>query len=162
MAQQVTNTAAREDAEAQHAATPALVAAQNHAEENARRVQLEKREQAAAQTRGNAIARRPLSVSLEGVTCFKCNKTGHYANNCNEMVCWNCNKLGHHSRGCKAPKVEVAANVAGTRRPTAGGRVYSITGTEADEDDGLIRSTCEIAVWMICTFVLGVRFKIWM
>ncbi|XP_057425727.1 uncharacterized protein LOC130719101 [Lotus japonicus] len=260
MAQQVTNTAAREEADAQRAATAVLVAAQNQAEENTRRVQREERELASAQTRGlndfkpeywwrgaramleadqqaitwecfrrafldkyfpvsaraakeaqflrlrqggmtvaeyaakleslakhfryfrgqinegymcerfidglsyelqragrgtasgsfyptggNAVAPRPLAVSLEGVTCFKCNKKGHYANNCNEMVCWNCNKLGHHSRDCQAPKVEAAVNVAGARRPTAGGRVYSITGTEADEDDGLIRSTCEIA-----------------
>ncbi|XP_057452618.1 uncharacterized protein LOC130744451 [Lotus japonicus] len=31
----------------------------------------------------------------------------------------------------------MAANVAGARRPTAGGMVYAISGTEADEDDDL-------------------------
>ncbi|XP_057418360.1 uncharacterized protein LOC130712546 [Lotus japonicus] len=97
-------------------------------------------------TGGNAIALRTPSGNREDVTCFRCNKKGHYANHCSENLaaCWNCNKLGHTAGECRAPKVEAAVNVAGARRPTAGGRVYSITGTEADEDDGLIRSTCEI------------------
>ncbi|XP_057418628.1 uncharacterized protein LOC130712827 [Lotus japonicus] len=52
MAQQVTNTAAREEAEAQRAAAAAIVTAQDRAEKNARHVQREERELAAAQTRG--------------------------------------------------------------------------------------------------------------
>ncbi|XP_057443862.1 uncharacterized protein LOC130736018 [Lotus japonicus] len=39
----------------------------------------------------------------------------------------------------------MAVNVAGARRPTSGGKVYSIGGIKADKDDGLIRSTCEVA-----------------
>ncbi|XP_057418518.1 uncharacterized protein LOC130712717 [Lotus japonicus] len=95
---------------------------------------------------GDGTGPRPLSVSLEDVTCFKCNKKGHLANRCSEipMVCWNCNKQGHIARDCKVPKVEVAANVAGARRPTAGRMVYFISGTEVDEDEGLIRDTREI------------------
>ncbi|XP_057416341.1 uncharacterized protein LOC130710930 [Lotus japonicus] len=98
-------------------------------------------------TGGNAIALRTPSVNREDVTCFRCNKKGHYANHCSERLgaCWNCNKPGHTAAECRAPKVEAVVSAAGARRPTAGGRVYSIIGTEIEEDDGLIRSTCEIA-----------------
>ncbi|XP_057418463.1 uncharacterized protein LOC130712661 [Lotus japonicus] len=85
-------------------------------------------------------------MNREDVTCYRCNKKGYYASHCSDSfkTCWNCNKPGHTAAECKIPKVEVAANVAGARRPTAGGRVYSITRTEAHEDDGLICITCEI------------------
>src|ERR1044072_6461716 len=52
VAQQAANTAAREEAEAQRAAAPAALAAQNQAEENARRAQREEHELIAAQTIG--------------------------------------------------------------------------------------------------------------
>ncbi|XP_057421605.1 uncharacterized protein LOC130715539 [Lotus japonicus] len=95
---------------------------------------------------GDGTGPRHLSLSREDVTCFRCNKKGHFANRCTEgpLLCWNSNKPGHTAVECRVPKVEVAANVAGARRPTAGGRVYSITGTVADEDDGLIRGNREI------------------
>src|ERR1044072_6240507 len=52
VAQQASNTAAREEAEAQRAAAADALAAQNQAKENARRAQRDERELIAAQTRG--------------------------------------------------------------------------------------------------------------
>ena len=33
-------------------------------------------------------------------TCRKCNRRGHFANECNNKVCFNCDQLGHESRHC--------------------------------------------------------------
>ncbi|XP_057432033.1 uncharacterized protein LOC130724767 [Lotus japonicus] len=65
-------------------------------------------------SRGDAIALRPLPVSLEGVTCFKCNKKGHFSHHCPEdpSMCWNCNEPGHLARDCWKPEVEVTMNTA--------------------------------------------------
>ncbi|XP_057452654.1 replication protein A 70 kDa DNA-binding subunit C-like [Lotus japonicus] len=63
---------------------------------------------------GDAIALRPLPVSLEGVTCFKCNKKGHFFHHCPEdpSMCWNCNEPCHLARDCRKPEVEATMNIA--------------------------------------------------
>ncbi|XP_057418495.1 uncharacterized protein LOC130712691 [Lotus japonicus] len=87
------------------------------------------------------------AIDRENVTCFKCNKKGHYANQCPDRppTCWNCNKPGHTARDCRVPKVEAAVNAARAQRPTTRARVYMIDGAETEAADGLIRSACEIA-----------------
>ncbi len=33
-------------------------------------------------------------------TCRRCNRAGHFANECQNIVCFNCDELGHQSRDC--------------------------------------------------------------
>src|ERR1044072_6879715 len=82
------------------------------------------------------------------VVCFKCQKTGHYANDCDQKtdnVCWNCQKPGHLARNCTAPKAEPVLNAARGKRPAAQGRVFAISGQQTEEVNDLIQGTCTIA-----------------
>ena len=36
-------------------------------------------------------------------TCRRCNRAGHFANECQNTVCFNCDELGHQSRECGEP-----------------------------------------------------------
>ena len=36
-------------------------------------------------------------------TCRRCNRAGHFANECQNTVCFNCDELGHQSRECGMP-----------------------------------------------------------
>jgi len=50
----------------------------------------------------NNSFRNPINRTPNKITCFNCNKQGHYANNCtNRPFCINCNKAGHNLRTCK-------------------------------------------------------------
>ena len=47
------------------------------------------------------------------IRCYKCQKYGHYANNCNSDKCYNCGRMGHYERDCRAEeKVEETINLA--------------------------------------------------
>src|ERR1044072_5157235 len=88
---------------------------------------------------GGNLNFREQQNSLEEVLCFKCNKKGHYANNCTAkpILCWNCNIPGHLAKDCTRPKVEGTMNVVQGRRPTTRGRVYTISGVGADDTESL-------------------------
>ena len=46
------------------------------------------------------------------IQCYKCQKYGHYANNCNSNRCYNCGRMGHDARDCRAKgKVEETINL---------------------------------------------------
>ena len=47
------------------------------------------------------------------IQCYKCQKYGHYGNNCNSDKCYNCGRMGHYARDCRAKeKVEETINLA--------------------------------------------------
>ncbi|XP_057457201.1 uncharacterized protein LOC130748094 isoform X2 [Lotus japonicus] len=79
----------------------------------------------------------------EDVTCFKCNEKGHYANECGkEITCWKCQKTRHISTNCPdAPKAEPVLNTARGRRPVAKGRVFAVTGKQAEGVEDLIQGS---------------------
>ncbi|XP_057426326.1 uncharacterized protein LOC130719734 [Lotus japonicus] len=81
----------------------------------------------------------------EDVTCFKCNEKGHYANECGkEITCWKCQKTGHISTNCPdAPKAEPVLNTARGRRPVAKGRVFAVTGKQAEGAEDLIQGVTD-------------------
>ena len=41
-----------------------------------------------------------LSYDGQQHTCRRCNRVGHFANECDNTVCFNCEELGHESRNC--------------------------------------------------------------
>jgi len=65
--------------------------------------------------------------------CFCCGKKGHTITDCKrgDMVCFNCDEEGHISSQCKKPK-----------KAQTSGRVFSLTGTQTENEDRLIRGTC--------------------
>ncbi|XP_057432389.1 uncharacterized protein LOC130725155 [Lotus japonicus] len=86
-------------------------------------------------------------VSKDEVVSFKCNKKGHYANECGkEIVCWKCQKPGHVERNCpNAAKAKPVLNTARGRRPSAPDHVFAISGEQVAVTDELIQGTCIIA-----------------
>ncbi|XP_057451814.1 uncharacterized protein LOC130743587 [Lotus japonicus] len=87
------------------------------------------------------------AIPKEEVVCFKCNQKGHYANECGkEIMCWKCQKPGHIERNFpNAAKAVTVLNTTRGRRPTAPGRVFVISGEQAEVTDGLIHGTCAIS-----------------
>nr|KYP38557.1 hypothetical protein KK1_040183 [Cajanus cajan] len=78
------------------------------------------------------------------IKCLKCGQE-HYAKECHlkEPVCFKCGKPGHVFSECGQSKTH--ANTNGPKpRPTTTGRVYTMSGTEAAQNNDLIQGTCFI------------------
>ncbi|MCI74783.1 cellular nucleic acid-binding protein, partial [Trifolium medium] len=59
--------------------------------------------------------------------CFNCGKWGHKSDVCRAKVtCFNCGEEGHKSPVCKKPKKVM-------------GKVFALSGEDADKVDNLIR-----------------------
>ncbi|CAJ2662214.1 unnamed protein product [Trifolium pratense] len=64
--------------------------------------------------------------------CFNCGRLGHKSNVCQvKVTCFNCGEEGHKSPMCKKPKKTM-------------GKVFALSGDDADQGDNLIRGTCFI------------------
>ena len=75
----------------------------------------------------------------EEVTCFKCGKTGHYANVCpsDKRVCFECHEVGHVLKDC--PKRKDAAKPNLPPKPKA--RAFQMTLEAAKEEDDVASGT---------------------
>ena len=81
-----------------------------------------------------------------GITCFKCNKKGHYAKECkSSVVCHRCKKPGHVIKDCRAPAPvnnmirAIEAPPPVNSQPQA--RTYNMTMREAVRDTGVVAGT---------------------
>ncbi|CAJ2644645.1 unnamed protein product [Trifolium pratense] len=64
--------------------------------------------------------------------CFNCGRLGHKSDVCQvKVTCFNCGEEGHKSPVCKKPKKTM-------------GKVFALSGDDADQGDNLIRGTCFI------------------
>ncbi|XP_063944985.1 uncharacterized protein LOC135151199 [Daucus carota subsp. sativus] len=83
------------------------------------------------------------------IVCFKCNKRGHYANECRSqgaMRCDNCGKTGHYTYNCKNPAlasamVRVQGSTSG-KRPNA--RTFNMTKKTSSKDTDVVAGTLSV------------------
>ncbi|KAF1889125.1 hypothetical protein Lal_00035318 [Lupinus albus] len=74
----------------------------------------------------------------------KCGRT-HVDDSCpgTTLSCFHCKEVGHIRRYC--PKLRQSVNVVRAERPLSTGRVFTMSGAEASDVDGLIKGNCLVA-----------------
>ena len=81
--------------------------------------------------------------TLKSVVCYKCNKTGHYSNNCPQggPKCFECGKMGHMKKNCPSanPAGSRISGAASNRPPTA--RTFNMTVQDAVRHTDVIAGT---------------------
>ena len=88
------------------------------------------------------------------ITCFKCNKKGHYADGCPSskpggLTCFKCGKAGHFARECKEP-VQSANVLRLTAPPTRSqssqprARTFNMSINEAVQDRDVVAGTLPV------------------
>ncbi|XP_020203267.1 uncharacterized protein LOC109788843 [Cajanus cajan] len=93
------------------------------------------------------ISRRGSEGSIPHDNCFNCGKPGHKAYECwvpRVITCYNCHDKGHKAWECPKNKkrtTEVGGNASKSR---ASGRVFALSGAEANQFEGLIQGMCFI------------------
>ncbi|GJS82688.1 putative reverse transcriptase domain-containing protein [Tanacetum coccineum] len=92
------------------------------------------------------------------VKCGKCNKVGHMARDCMNVVaatttqralvvnqrvptCFECGRQGHYRNKCPKLKNQTCGNKAGKKTNEARGKAYVLGGGEANPDSNVITST---------------------
>ena len=111
----------------------------------------EKRLSSQANWRGRGRIQRRGQGYSSNIQCFKSQKYGHYANNCNSDRCYNCDRMGHYARDCRAKeKVEETINLV-LDDATSGGILLMAKNEEPNTkgdggaiDDGGSREVVEV------------------
>ncbi|XP_052735521.1 uncharacterized protein LOC128197508 [Vigna angularis] len=96
---------------------------------------------------------RPAPFSLGILTCFECGGN-HLRRNYPKLVdvkkevrvCFTCNKPGHISRDCPQRKTSggVPQKTVNVGKPQASGRVFAMSGAEAEKSGNLILDACSL------------------
>ncbi|KAF1862988.1 hypothetical protein Lal_00018832 [Lupinus albus] len=91
-------------------------------------------------THANAVGSQSNSPSL----CVKCGRT-HVSDLFprTTLSCFHYKEAGHIRRYC--PKLRQSVNVVRAKRPRSTGRVFTMSGVEASDVDGLIKGNCMVA-----------------
>ncbi|KAF1889032.1 hypothetical protein Lal_00015576 [Lupinus albus] len=93
-----------------------------------------------SRTHANTGGSQPHSQSW----CNKCGRK-HFGDSCPGTIlsCFYCKESGHLKRHC--PKLWQSMNIVSVERPRSTGRVFTMSGAEASNVDGLIKGNCMVA-----------------
>ncbi|MCI40230.1 cellular nucleic acid-binding protein, partial [Trifolium medium] len=97
--------------------------------------------------KGKKVAENSGVKKRGGPRCFKCGEMGHKSYECQRKVdkCFNCGRLGHKYDVCQVKVTCFNCGEVGHKSPACTkpkkvvGKVFALSGDNADQDDSLIR-----------------------